>query len=84
MILQTALDQTNAMAFGFFMHSVGVTQFQDCVARGRNIFFQTWNVITDVTETFVKLSKYPVCVDEQDINKLEQYHVLLYPSKNKK
>ena len=39
---------------------------------------QTWDVFPNVTETFVKLSRYPVTVGEDDIRKLEEFVVLLY------
>ena len=32
-------------------------------------FFQTWNVFQEVTETFVKLSKFPVNLEVNDIEK---------------
>ena len=39
---------------------------------------QTWNITPDVSETFEMLSKFPVVLDDSDIDNIERYVVLLY------
>ena len=60
------------------MPSVDVTMFQVLGEKAKNHFFQSWNVFQEITETFVKLSKFPVNLEENDIEMLEKFIVLLY------
>ena len=50
--------------------------------RGRGIgkksAWQIWNVCEDVTETFKKLSNSPQEVSDDDLQKLENFVVLMY------
>ena len=76
--IANSLGSNKCNGLRFFHAFSGCETVSGFRGKGKKSFFQTWNVITDVTETFVKLSKYPVYVDEQDIIKIEQFLVLLY------
>ena len=46
--------------------------------KGKKSFYQTWNVFKEVTEIFVKLSRFPVNLEENDIQMLDKFILLLY------
>ena len=46
--------------------------------KGKKSAWQTWNVSEDVTETFKKLSNCPQEVSDDDLQKLENFVVLMY------
>ena len=46
--------------------------------KGKKSALQTWNVCEDVTETFKKLSNCPQEVSDDDLQKLENFVVLMY------
>ena len=46
--------------------------------KGKKSFYQTWSVFPEITETFVRLSQFPVCLEEKDIQILEKFIALLY------
>ena len=48
------------------------------MAKGKKSAWQTWNVCEDVTETFKKLSNCPQEVSDDDLQKLENFVVLMY------
>jgi len=46
--------------------------------KGKKSAWQTWTVCEDVTETFKKLSNCPQEVSDDDLQKLENFVVLMY------
>ena len=46
--------------------------------KGKKSAWQTWNVCEDVTETFKKLSNCPQEVLDDDLQKLQNFVVLMY------
>ena len=46
--------------------------------KGKKFAWQTWNVCEDVIETFKKLSNCPQKVSDDDLQKLENFVVLMY------
>ena len=62
----------------FFHAFSGCDNVSGFRGKCKKSFFQTWNVFQEITETFVKLSKFPVNLEENDIEMLEKFIVLLY------
>jgi len=50
--------------------------------KGKKSAWQTWNVCEDVTETFKKLSNCPQEISDDDLQKLENFVVLMYDRSN--
>ena len=46
--------------------------------KGKKSFLQTCNVFPDITETFAKLSRFPVSISDMDVYELARFVVLLY------
>ena len=46
--------------------------------KGKKSFYQTWEVMQEITNTFVKLSNYPVDFNDTDEDMLEKFISLLY------
>ena len=55
-----------------------VTHVSGFRRRVKKVFYQTWSVFPEINETFVRLSQFPVCLEEKDIQILEKFIVLLY------
>ena len=62
-----------------FLHALSgydtVSAFRN---KGKKSFFQTWEILPETTDTFVKLSTYPVDVNDSDEKMLEKFLSLLY------
>ena len=70
--------QRKAKDFHFFQAFSGCDNVSGFRGKGKKSFLQTWNAFPGITETFVKLSRFPVTVEEDDIQKLEEFVILLY------
>ena len=46
--------------------------------KGKKSAWQTWNVCNEITENFRKLSHYPPVVDDEDLQILEKFVVIMY------
>ena len=46
--------------------------------KGKKSAWLTWGVCSDVSETFTKLSKCPTEVSDDDLQRLENFVILLY------
>ena len=45
--------------------------------------WQTWNVYKEVSDTFTKLSNYPLTVEESDLKTLGKFTILMYDRSSK-
>ena len=65
----------------FFMHSsVDVTQHLQYSEKGKKSFYETWTIIPEITETFVRLSQVADVTDitDTDFKMLEKFFVVMY------
>ena len=62
----------------FFHAFSGCDNISGFRGKGKKAFFQTWNVFPNVTKTFIKLSTFPVTLEEKDLTILENFIVYLY------
>ena len=46
--------------------------------KGKKSAFQTWDVCDEASGVFCKLSKYPPVVDDEDLETLEKFVVMMY------
>ena len=51
--------------------------------KGKKSFFQTWEVFPDITNTFLKLSSYPVDFNKTDEQLVEKFISILYDISSK-
>ena len=51
--------------------------------KGKKSFFQTWEVFPDITNTFLKLSSYPVDFNKTDEQLVEKFISILYDRSSK-
>ena len=76
--LATHLGETKSKGLPFFHAFCGCDSVSGFRGKGKKSFLQMWNSLSDITETFLKLSTFPISVDGGDIQKLEHFVALLY------
>ena len=72
------LGPSKSKALLFFHALSGCDTVSAFRNKGKKSFFQTWEVFSDITHTFAKLSTYPVEIKNTDEELVEQFISLLY------
>ena len=80
--LATSLGQEKCKGLPFFHAFCGYDPVSGFTWKGKSSFFQFWNSLPDITETFLNLSKFSTSVDGDDIQKLEHLVALSYNMTN--
>lgn len=62
----------------FFHAFIGCDVVSAFRGKGKKTVWQIWNVCTEASATFAKLSKQPTRVDEDDMNILERFVGVMY------
>ena len=75
-VSQIGPEKTRGMPF--FHAFIGCDVVSAFRGKGKKSAWQTWNVCTEASATFAKLSKQPTRVDEDDMNILERFVVVMY------
>ena len=75
-VSQIGPEKTQGMPF--FHAFTGCDVVSAFRGKRKKSAWQTWNVCTGASATFTKLSKRPTHVDEDDMNKLERFVVVMY------
>ena len=70
--------QKRAKGCSFSMPSLAAILFQHSVAKEKKSAWQTWDVCDEASGVFCKLSKYPPVVDDEDLETLEKFVVMMY------
>ena len=76
--LSISLGPSKCKGLLFFHALSGCDNVSGFKGKGKKSFYQTWSVFPEITETFVRLSQFPVCLEEKDIQILEKIIALLY------
>ena len=74
----TKLGTSKSKSLLFFHALSGCDTVSAFRNKGKKSFFQTWEVLPEITDTFLKLSSYPVDVNDTDEEMLEKFISLLY------
>lgn len=74
----SAMGPMKSRALLFFHAFTGCDNISAFRGKGKKWAWQTWNVFPEVDKTFVKLSQYPLAVEDEDIKVLERFVVLMY------
>jgi hypothetical protein len=75
-VSQIGPEKTHGMPF--FHAFTGCDLVSAFRGKGKKSAWQTWNVFTDVSTTFAKLTEQPTEFDEDDMHKLERFVVVMY------
>jgi len=70
--LQKSKDVLSFQAF------TGCDVVSACHGKGKKTAWQTWDVCTEVSDVFSKLSQYPPTIHDSDMKTLENFVVMMY------
>lgn len=72
------LGQEKSTGMSFFHAFTGCDTVSAFRGKGKVTAWQTWNIYPEVSPVFSKLSQYPVCVNDGDLQVLEKFVILMY------
>ena len=73
-----SLEPEKSRGILFFHAFTGCDVVSSFRGKGKKSAWQTWNVCDEASDVFSKLSQYPPAVDDEDLETLENFVVMMY------